>query len=213
MDHNPGSNDDMETGFMINDEAAKATQARQKAADAVADAASKTAEAIPVVAESAAASVGSRIDDAVDSAKAGAVSLKDGAMERVGAATESVKAKAGELGEQASAYADQAKEKALDLARQGKSQATGALSALGDTIENQAGMIDEKLGVQYGEYARGAARTIQTTAANLDDKDIQDIGADIAGFVRKSPATAIGIAAVAGFMLSRLFRRSDSSDA
>jgi ElaB/YqjD/DUF883 family membrane-anchored ribosome-binding protein len=207
----------METGFMANDEAAKA---RKKAADAVADAAGKTADAanktavaVPGMVESAAAAVGSRFDDAVDNAKAGAESLKDGAIERVGAVTDSVKATAGELSEQAAAYAEQAKEKALELARQGKSQATGALAVLGDTIENNASTIDEKLGVQYGEYARGAARSIQTTAANLDAKDVEDIGADVVNFVRAKPAVAIGIAATVGFLISRLFRRSGSSDA
>ena len=85
---------------------------------------------------------------------------------------------------------------------------------LGETIENNATVIDEKLGVQYGDYARGAAHTLQSTAVSLESKDIPEIGEDIAGFVRKSPAKALGIAAATGFLISRLFRRpsSGSSD-
>ncbi len=36
----------------------------------------------------------------------------------------------------------------------------------------------------------------------------EDIGEDAKQFVRKSPGLAVGIAAVAGFMLARLFKGS-----
>ena len=107
--------------------------------------------------------------------------------------------------------AGQAKVVVIHIARQGTTKATGALGAVGETIESNAAVIDEKLGVQYGDYARGAAHTLQSTAASLEAKDIPEIGEEIAGFVRKSPVKAIGIAAAAGFLLSRLFRRSAPS--
>ena len=201
--------------------AAKPTKSRKKAALKVVETAATEAEADAAeTVEAVEAAASSRFGKAIEDAKASAATLKGEALDRTAALTETVTATAAELGEKAAVYADQAKVVALDLARQGKDKATGALSVIGETIENNAGVIDEKLGVQYGDYARGAAHTLQSTAATLEAKDIPEIGEDIVGFVRKSPAKALGIAAVTGFLLSRVLRRSprdqssrDSSDA
>ena len=201
--------------------AAKPTKSRKKAALKVVETAATEAEADAAeTVEAVEAAASSRFGKAIEDAKASAATLKGEALDRTAALTETVTATAAELGEKAAVYADQAKVVALDLARQGKDKATGALSVIGETIENNAGVIDEKLGVQYGDYARGAAHTLQSTAATLGAKDIPEIGEDIVGFVRKSPAKALGIAAVTGFLLSRVLRRSsrdpsarDSSDA
>jgi hypothetical protein len=201
--------------------AAKAVKKGKKAAlqvvEAAAEQATEAVEAVGSAAEETASAASTRFGKAIEDAKAGAATLKGEALDKTAALTETVSATASELGEKAGVYAEQAKVVALDLARQGKAKATDALSVIGETIESNAGVIDEKLGVQYGDYARGAAHTIQSTAASLESKDIPEIGQDIAGFVRKSPVKAIGIAAAAGFLLSRLFRRpapsNDSSDA
>ena len=63
------------------------------------------------------------------------------------------------------------------------------------------------MGAKYGDYARSASTSLNEYAAKLDAKSVDDIVEDGRQFVRKSPGTAIGIAAVAGFFLSRLFRR------
>jgi len=192
--------------------AAKAVKKGKKAAlkvvETVTAEAAEAVVAMETAAEETAAAASTRFGKAIEDAKASAATLKGEALDKSAALTETVTATASELGEKAGIYAEQAKVVALDLARQGKIKATGALSVIGETIENNAGVIDEKLGVQYGDYARGAAHTIQSTAASLESKDIPEIGEDIAGFVRKSPAKALGIAAVAGFLISRLFRRS-----
>ena len=44
-------------------------------------------------------------------------------------------------------------------------------------------------------------------ATALDQKSVEQIGEDAREFVRKSPATAVGLAALAGFLLARLLRR------
>ena len=75
-------------------------------------------------------------------------------------------------------------------------------------MADNAATIDEKLGARYGDYARTAARTMQETAAKIEAKDLDELGEDAKQFVRKSPGMAIGIAALFGFMLSRLFKRS-----
>jgi hypothetical protein len=192
--------------------AAKAVKKGKKAAlkvvETVTAEAAEAVVAMETAAEETAAAASTRFGKAIEDAKASAATLKGEALDKSAALTETVTATASELGEKAGIYAEQAKVVALDLARQGKIKATGALSVIGETIENNAGVIDEKLGVQYGDYARGAAHTIQSTAASLESKDIPEIGEEIVGFVRKSPAKALGIAAVAGFLISRLFRRS-----
>ena len=194
---------------------AKPAKSRKKAAlkvvETVAAEATETIAAAETAASGAVIAASTRFGKAIEDAKASAATLKGDALEKTAALTETVTATASELGEKATVYAEQAKVVALDLARQGKTKATDALSAVGETIESNAAVIDEKLGVQYGDYARGAAHTLQSTAASLEAKDIPEIGEDIAGFVRKSPVKAIGIAAAAGFVLSRLFRRSAPS--
>jgi hypothetical protein len=195
--------------------AAKPAKSRKKAAlkvvETVAAEAAETVAAVETAASGAASAASTRFGKAIEDAKASAATLKGDALEKTAALTETVTNTASELGEKATVYAEQAKVVALDLARQGKTKATDALSAVGETIESNAGVIDEKLGVQYGDYARGAAHTLQSTAASLEAKDIPEIGEEIAGFVRKSPVKAIGIAAAAGFQLSRLYRRSAPS--
>jgi len=206
---------------------AKPAKSRKKAALKVVETSSiETApEAVPAevaqiedtVAE-AASTATTRFGKAIEDAKASAATLTGEARERTAALTETVAATASEYTEKAGEYAEQAKVVALDLARQGKGKATAALSTLGETIETNAGVIDEKLGVQYGDYARGAAHTLQSTAATLEAKDIPEIGEEIVTFVKKSPVKALGIAAVTGFVLSRLLRRkpapaADTTDA
>ncbi len=161
---------------------------------------------------SAAVAASSNFDKAIEDAKSSAGALKDEAIARASAMRDKVTGATSEWSDQAAQAAAQAKDKGIELAKQGKSKATDALSAVGTTIADSASLIDEKLGVQYGDYARGTARSIQETAAKLEAKDFNEIGDDVAGFVRKSPATALSIAAISGFLIAKLFRRSGSSD-
>ncbi len=78
----------------------------------------------------------------------------------------------------------------------------------GKLVEDNAATIDEKVGAKYGEYARTAAKGMQDAAAKLDSKDIGELGEDAKEFVRKSPGVAVAIAAAAGFVLARVFKRS-----
>ncbi len=154
----------------------------------------------------------SGFNKAIEDAKASAAALKEQAIERSAAVREKVTETASDWSEQAVHMAAQAKEKGIELANQGKTKASEALASVGTVVAENAGLIDEKLGVQYGDYARGTAKSIKETAARLEAKELSELGDDVAGFVRKSPATALGIAAFSGFLIARLFRRSGSSD-
>ena len=109
---------------------------------------------------------------------------------------------------EAKAYGDKAKEGAYDVATKGKTAASDAISSLGKVFGDTATQIDDRFGEQYGDYARKASRSLAETSANLDGKSIEEIGEDAREFVRKSPGVAVGIAAVAGFLLARMFRGS-----
>ena len=165
------------------------------------------------VAETCETAIKSRFSKAIDDARASAGALRADAADLTAAAREKAGATAAEWSEQASALAGQARDKSLDLARQGKDKTSEAIAVVGRAISDTAPVIDEKLGVTYGDYARSAAGALESSAEKLAAKDIGDLGEDVKEFVRKSPATALGIAAVTGFLFARLFSRSGSRDA
>ncbi len=108
--------------------------------------------------------------------------------------------------------AGQAKVRAGELAAEGKAKTSDALASLGKIVGDNAKVIDDKLGARYGDYARTAARSMQETAAKIEAKDLNELADDTKQFVRKSPGLALGIAALAGFVLSRVFKGSSASD-
>jgi ElaB/YqjD/DUF883 family membrane-anchored ribosome-binding protein len=132
----------------------------------------------------------SRFNAALEEAKAGAAALKAEGKDR------------------ATAYREQAKVKGRELATEGKVKAGEGLRSLSKLVDENAYQVDEKLGAKYGDYARTASKSLDGYASKLDEKSVDDLVEDGREFVRKSPGKAIGIAAIVGFMLSRLFRGS-----
>lgn len=118
------------------------------------------------------------------------------------------------LKDKAGEFRGQATEKARSLAEDGKSRATGALGELSKMLNDAAGQVDDKIGAQYGQYARDAAERVQGFSSTIDEKSLDellDMGRDI---VRKSPAVAIGVAAALGFVVARLLTAGlDNRDA
>jgi len=145
---------------------------------------------------------------ALEEAKAGAAALTAEAKSRAETYRSQATAKSSDWLEDAKTYGEQAKTKASELAVDGKTRASDALSGLGKLVADNAETIDDKFGTKYGDYARTASRKMQETAAKIDAKDIDELGEDAREFVRKSPGLAVGLAAVAGFMLARMFRGS-----
>lgn len=153
-----------------------------------------------------------RFTKAIEEAKAGAEALKGEAIDKGAEYKAKVSETATDWVGEAKVYAGQAKEKGAALAVEGKAKASDALTSLGKVISDNAATIDEKLGVQYGDYARTAARSIQETAAKLEAKDLGELGNDVKDFVQKSPGVAIGIAAVAGFAIAKLLSGGSDKD-
>ncbi len=100
----------------------------------------------------------------------------------------------------------QATDKARSYALDGKNRATSALDELAGMVDDAARQIDDKLGPQYGQYARQAAGAVTGFADTLRDKDVDDLFDDARNVIRKSPAVAIGVAAAVGFALVRLVK-------
>lgn len=107
---------------------------------------------------------------------------------------------------QASALRDQAGDRVREFADSGKTRASDALDELAKTVGDTAETIDERLGEEYGEYARRAGDAISGFADTLRRKDVDELYGNVRDAVRKSPGIAIGIAAVLGFTLVRLVK-------
>lgn len=101
---------------------------------------------------------------------------------------------------------DQAGGKVREFADTGKSRATDVLEELSRVVADTADSIDERLGNNYGEYARKAADSVAGLAENLRSRDVDELYDNVRTAVRKSPGVAIGIAAVVGFTLVRLIK-------
>jgi len=142
---------------------------------------------------------------AIEEAKAGAAALTAEAKGRADAYREQALAKSNDWVDDAKVYGEQARAKAGELAAEGKTRASDALSGLGKLVSDNAPTLDDRFGTKYGDYARTASRKMQETAAKIEAKELDELGDDAREFVRKSPGLAIGIAAVAGFMIARLF--------
>ena len=104
----------------------------------------------------------------------------------------------------ASGLGQQATDKVRLFAESGKERAGGALDQIAQMLTDAAGQVDDKVGAQYGDYARTAASSVQGFAQSVRDKDVDEFADDVRGYVRQSPAAALGIAAAFGFVVARV---------
>jgi ElaB/YqjD/DUF883 family membrane-anchored ribosome-binding protein len=117
------------------------------------------------------------------------------------------------LRDQASTLFGQAGDKVRSAATTGKNQASGAMGDMAAMVEDVAKTLDEKVGAQYGDYARKAASAVAGVADTLQSKDVDQLLDDARDFVRKKPAIAIGAAAAVGFVLTRLIKAGTDDEA
>ena len=112
-------------------------------------------------------------------------------------ATQGIKTGAEKLSQQAT-------DKVRAFAEMGKDKAGGSLDQLSQMLNDAAMTVDEKIGEQYGQYARQAADAVSGFAESVRAKDVDALVDDARGYVRASPGVAIGIAAALGFVVARL---------
>jgi ElaB/YqjD/DUF883 family membrane-anchored ribosome-binding protein len=106
----------------------------------------------------------------------------------------------------------QAGDRARGIVTQGLERSAEALANVGRLVGDTATGLDERLGPEYGEYARRAAAAIEDTANSIASKDPDELIEDTRNFVRNSPGVAIAGAAIVGFALARLIKSGLASN-
>ena len=100
----------------------------------------------------------------------------------------------------------QAGEKARGFVTQGLERTSEALANVARMVGDTAPGIEERLGGDYGDYARRAAGSIESFANTIAAKDPDELIEDTRTFVRNSPGVALAGAAVVGFVVARLLK-------
>jgi ElaB/YqjD/DUF883 family membrane-anchored ribosome-binding protein len=108
--------------------------------------------------------------------------------------------------------ANQAGDKARGLVSQGLERTAEALANVSKMVGDTADGIDERLGEEYGAYARRAAGAIENVANTIAEKDPDELIEDTRNFVRNSPGIALAGAAVVGFVVARLLKSGLARD-
>jgi len=108
--------------------------------------------------------------------------------------------------------ASQAGDKARGLVSQGLERTSEALANVAKMVGDTAPGIDERLGEDYGDYARRAAGTIENVANSIAEKDPDELIDDTRTFVRNSPGLALAGAAIVGFVVARLLKTGLARD-
>ena len=106
----------------------------------------------------------------------------------------------------------QAGEKARGFVTQGLERTAEALANVSKMVGDTADGIEERLGPEYGDYARKAAGAIENAANTIADKDPDELIEDTRNFVRNSPGIALAGAAVVGFVVARLLKSGLAKD-
>jgi len=108
--------------------------------------------------------------------------------------------------------ASQAGERTRGLVTQGIERTSEALANVAKMVGDTAPGIEERLGGEYGDYARRAAGSIENLANTIAEKDPDELIEDTRNFVRNSPGVALAGAAVVGFVVARLLKTGLSRD-
>ena len=108
--------------------------------------------------------------------------------------------------------ASQAGDKARGLVSQGLERTAETLANVSKMVGDTIPGIEERLGPEYGDYARKAAGAIESVANTIADKDPDELIEDTRTFVRNSPGIALAGAAVVGFVIARLVKSGLAKD-
>jgi ElaB/YqjD/DUF883 family membrane-anchored ribosome-binding protein len=122
----------------------------------------------------------------------------DGIADRIRRGTENLSSQAGE--------------RARGFVSQGLERSAEALGNVAKLVGDTAPGIEERLGTEYGDYARRAASAIENAANAIGEKDPDELIDDTREFVRNSPGIALAGAAVVGFVLARLLKTGLAKD-
>lgn len=106
----------------------------------------------------------------------------------------------------------EATDRARGLVSQGLERSAEALANVSKLVGDTADGLDERLGEEYGDYARKAASAIEDTANKIASKNPDELIEDTRNFVRNSPGLAVAGAAIVGFVVARLIKSGLNRD-
>ncbi len=169
------------------------------------------------VIESAATSGGNGTDRATEEgaelATERAISAPASAMRKSGTANAgSARGLAGRLRDGREQFAAQTTDRARGLVTQGLERTAETLANVSKMVGDTALGIEERLGPEYGDYARRAAGALESVANTIAEKDPDELIDDTRNFVRNSPGIALAGAAVIGFVVARLIKSGTATD-
>jgi ElaB/YqjD/DUF883 family membrane-anchored ribosome-binding protein len=107
---------------------------------------------------------------------------------------------------------NEATDRARGFVSQGLERSAEALSNVSKLVGDTAAGLDERLGQEYGDYARKAASAIENTANTIASKNPDELIEDTRNFVRNSPGLAVAGAAIVGFVVARLIKSGLNRD-
>lgn len=105
------------------------------------------------------------------------------------------------------------KSSARDAANSGKAKTSSTLDDVSSLVDDMARTLEERVGPQYGAYARRAADALSGVSDSLKAKDVEELLEDARDFIRRKPAIAIGAAAALGFVVTRLLAGDQGDEA
>lgn len=108
--------------------------------------------------------------------------------------------------------ATQTGDRARGLVTQGLERTAETLANVSKMVGDTAPGIEERLGSEYGDYARRAAGAIENVANTIAEKNPDELIEDTRNFVRNSPGIALAGAAVIGFVVARLIKSGMAKD-
>ncbi len=114
-----------------------------------------------------------------------------------------------EARKQASAAADAVKESARKAAEQQKTAGADQIGGVAHAVEAAANELQGKM-PQAAEYVRGVAGQLDSLAATMRERSVDDLIAQSADFARKQPAAFFAGTVAVGFAFSRFLKSSAS---
>jgi hypothetical protein len=119
----------------------------------------------------------------------------------------------GEPAASAAEIAESARRQAEAAAAHGKDAAAGQIRGVADTLRAVAGELDSREQGPVAGYARQAAGGLEQMSAALERQSLGELAASVEDFARRQPATFLGGAVLAGFLLARFAKSSGARHA
>jgi len=100
--------------------------------------------------------------------------------------------------------------KVRGLVDEGKAQITQSIDGIVEATREIAEKLDAAGVGPVSRYITQAADHMAGWSESINEKSIEDLFDDTRNFVRSSPAVAVGVAVIGGFIVSRVLKANDA---